>query len=76
MTGERWRRAEAAFRVWSFHIYYDRSYESERDSTFRFVKALLASCRPIRDRQAVMDWYEKRLQRHRKKNADPETLPA
>jgi hypothetical protein len=75
MTGELWRKAEAAFRVWSFHIYYNKSFAEEPDLTFRFVKALLASCRPLRDRQAVLDWYEKRMQRH-KQNADLETLSA
>ena len=48
---------EQEFRVWSFHVYYKRSFKTVRDHEMRFVKALLASCRPIRDPRAVIDWY-------------------
>jgi len=43
--------------VWSFHIFYKRSFKDVRDHEMRFVKALLASSRPIRDKDAVIDWY-------------------
>jgi|GEM_PF-1584138 len=60
VTGELWKKIESKFRLWSFHIYYDRSYATEIDPTLRFVKALIASTQPIRDRNAVMQWYRQR----------------
>jgi hypothetical protein len=59
LTPRQWAKIEAEFRVWSFHIYYRRSFKDEHDLVVRFIKALKASCQPIRDRQAVLDWYEK-----------------
>ena len=59
MTERNWPKIEAEFRAWSFHVYYKRSFRDERDHVVRFIKALKASCQPIRDRQAVIDWYEK-----------------
>lgn len=59
LTPQKWAKIESAFRVWSFHVYYKRSFKDERDHVVRFIKALKASCQPIRDRQAVLDWYEK-----------------
>jgi hypothetical protein len=72
MTNREWRKIEGTFRLWSFRVYYDKSFATEMDSTLRFVKALVASCQPIRDRQAVIDWYSNR--RHRK-HVDAQTLP-
>jgi len=72
MTNQDWREIEGKFRLWSFRVYYDKSFAAETDSTLRFVKALVASCQPIRDRQAVIDWYSKR---RRGKHADAQTLP-
>ena len=40
-------RAEARFRVWAFHVYYNRAYRTEDDPVMRFYKALMASIRPI-----------------------------
>jgi len=71
MTNREWRKIDGKFRLWSFHVYYDKSFADETDSTLRFVKALVASCQPIRDRQAVIDWHSKH--RHRK-HADTATL--
>ncbi len=59
-TAKAWQKIEARFRLWSFHIYYDRSYATEIDPTLRFVKALIASTQPIRDRNAVLQWYRER----------------
>ena len=59
LTERKWAKIEAEFRVWSFHIFYKRSFRNERDHVVQFIKALRASCQPIRDRQAVIDWYEK-----------------
>jgi len=72
MTNREWRKIEGTFRLWSFRVYYDKSFANEMDSTLRFVKALVASSQPIRDRQAVIDWYSKRP---RRKHADAQTLP-
>jgi hypothetical protein len=55
-----WRRIEDEFRLWSFGVYYNRTFDGERDVLRRFVKALLASARPIRDRDAVVRWYGSR----------------
>jgi len=60
LTKERWRRIEDEFRFWSFGVYYGRTFDDERDGLKRFVKALLASARPILDREAVVDWYRGR----------------
>ena len=59
MDEAQWEKIESAFRLWSFRIYYRRSFKEERDLTLRFLKALVASSKPIRDRQAVIDWYER-----------------
>ena len=59
LTERQWAKIEAEFRAWSFHVYYRRSFKDERNHIVRFIKALRASCQPIRDRQAVLDWYEK-----------------
>jgi hypothetical protein len=72
MTKREWRKIEGTFRLWSFHVYYHKSFATETDSMLRFVKALVASTRPILDRQAVIDWHSKR---RRGKHADPSTLP-
>jgi len=68
---EVWQEIEDKFRVWSFGVYYQKTFAEEPDLTLRFVKALVASAQPIRDRQAVIDWYEKR---RRRKHADAEAI--
>jgi len=73
MSDRDWQRIEAKFRVWSFHVYYEKSFASEPDLTLRFVKAIVASAQPIRDRRAVIDWHEKRK---RRKHADAQTVSA
>ena len=57
---DNWFEIEDAFRVWSFNVYYRRTFRDEHHPLKRFVKALLASARPIGDRQAVVDWYKER----------------
>lgn len=71
MTLRQWRTIEGRFRLWSFHVYYQKSFANETDSTLRFVKALLASCRPIRDRKAVIEWHSTR---RRGRHANASTL--
>ena len=41
VTDKAWQKIEARFRLWSFHIYYDRSYATEIDPTLRFVGNLV-----------------------------------
>ena len=60
MSDQDWQTIEAKFRVWSFHVYYEKSFASEPDPTLRFAKAIVASAQPIRDRKAVIDWHKKR----------------
>lgn len=60
-----WDQIEDAFRVWSFYIYYRKAYRNELVPLLRFVKAILASARPIRDRQAVIDWYRSRRRKRK-----------
>lgn len=65
VTEDNWDQIEDKFRTWSFYIYYRKSFRNERDPLLRFVKALVASAQPIRDRQAVIEWYRSRRQRRR-----------
>jgi len=57
---DNWFEIEDAFRVWSFNVYYRRTFRNEHHLLKRFVKALLASARPVKDRQAVVHWYRSR----------------
>ena len=60
VTEDDWEQIEDRFRVWSFYVYYKKCFRTEPDPLVRFVKALLASARPIRDRSAVLGWHRKR----------------
>ena len=51
---------EDDFRLWSFHVYYNKSFADELDLTVRFAKALMASVQPIRDRSLVEEWGRNR----------------
>jgi len=73
MSDRQWQRLEDAFRVWSFHVYYEKSFAGEPDPTLRFVKAIVASAQPIHDRRAVIAWHEKRK---RRKHADAQAVSA
>ena len=65
LSPELWESIEDAFRVHAFNVYYKRSFRDELHPLKRFVKALLASTRPIQDHQAVVDWYHTRHRRRR-----------
>ena len=65
MRNHEWEEVEAAFRVWAFHVYYEKSFAAETDPTVRFVRALMASCEPIADRQAVIEWHRTRVRKKR-----------
>ncbi len=67
VTEDQFTEIESKFRVWSFGIYYHRSFASEPDLTLRFAKALLASLRPIRDRKPLIEWHRQRCRRRVKK---------
>lgn len=52
-----WKQVVADFRLWSFHVYYSKSYATEQDLTLRFAKALCASVAPIADEKRVWQWW-------------------
>ena len=60
LPAEQWRKIEDAFRLHAFNVYYKRTFRDEVHPLKRFVKALLASVRPIQDKQAVVGWYQAR----------------
>ena len=72
MDKKTWERIEADFRAWSFHVFYRRTYRNEQDPVLRFLKALKASCRPLRDPELVWAWYRKRKEKaaHEKATAE------
>ena len=63
VTKDKWEKIEEKFRVWSFGIYYRRTFAGESDPTLRFAKALLASLQPIRDRRPILEWHRTRRRR-------------
>lgn len=67
VTQKQWDKIEADFRAWSFRVYYKRTFKNEHEPIVRFLKALKASTQPIRDRQAVLDWYQQRKRKREKK---------
>ena len=73
LTVEQLTQIEDQFRTWSFGIYYKRAFREEPDLLKRFVKALLASARPIGDRQMMIDWYLER--RTARRARAPKTRP-
>ncbi len=52
-----WHEIEAKLRTWAFHVYFNKSFRSEHDPMARFLKALKASRRPIRNRELALWWY-------------------
>jgi len=48
---------EDKLRLRAFHVFYDRGFADEHDLTVRFAKAIIASAGPVRDREALMEWY-------------------
>jgi hypothetical protein len=60
----------ARFRLWSFHVYYARSFASVQDLTERFVKALVASTAPIKDMAGVLEWH--RSGEYKRYRGDPQ----
>ena len=67
VTENEWAKIEDKFRVWSFGVYYKKTFANELHPLKRFVKAILASAQPIQDRRLVIDWY---LQRQKKRKRD------
>ncbi|MCC7409981.1 MAG: hypothetical protein IT442_18085 [Phycisphaeraceae bacterium] len=74
--GRAWRKIEGRFRLWSFRVYYAKTFANEVDPVLRFAKALIASCQPIHDRQLVIAWNRQRLERYRRKKAREQKLHA
>ena len=60
LTAEQWAEIEARFRAWAFRCYYRRTFKNEHEPILRFLKAMAASNQPIRDREAVLEWYRQR----------------
>jgi hypothetical protein len=58
----------AEFRLWTFHVAYERIYRAERDRTLRFAKALLYSLREPRFPLAVEKWYAERNSKWMRRN--------
>ena len=67
VTQKQWDKIEGAFRAWSFRVYYKKTFAREHEPILRFLKALRASTQPIRDKQAVLDWYQQRKRKREKK---------
>ena len=59
--GDSWEKIENHFRIWSFRVYYNKCYATQRDMTWRFVSALATSCKPIRDRRLVYAWHREQI---------------
>ena len=59
VTAEQWDRMQEKFGYYAFRVYYLKTFAGENDNDVRFVKALLASARPIRDSSLVVQWYER-----------------
>ena len=59
------KRAELLrrFRLWAFYVLYRRTYRHETNSLHRFVRALLDSLQPIRDRRLYRQWCAATLAR-------------
>ena len=56
---EVWHKAETKLRLWAFHVYYRKTFKQEHEPVVRFLKALAASIRPIRNRRLVLWWYRR-----------------
>ena len=54
-----WAKIETAFRIWSFHQYHEKTYRDQMDMALRFALAIVASSQPIKNREKVLEWYEK-----------------
>ena len=54
---EYWHKIEPKFRQWAFGVYFRKTFKEERNAELRFLKALAASTRPIRNRSLVLWWY-------------------
>lgn len=46
---------ETEFRLWSFHLYYDKAFEPTESLVVRFGRALIASAKPV-SKSAIIDW--------------------
>ena len=52
----RWWAIEDGFRISAFHV-FRKAFREEHDPTIRFIRALLASAKPIDDPQQILAWY-------------------
>jgi len=58
------RAVEDSFRVSAFHTFF-RSFRREHDPALRFIRALLASAKPIDDHQQILAWHRQFRRRKR-----------
>lgn len=50
------RVVEDGFRISAFHTFH-KAFRQEHDPTIRFIRALLASARPVNDHQQILTWH-------------------
>ena len=66
----KWEKVQDEFRVWSFHVYYEKVFKTEHDHIMRFIKSIVQSSKPMRDTEKVLTWYRDRT----KKDVDPDVI--
>jgi hypothetical protein len=57
---------EDKLRLRAFHVFYDKAFANEHDLSVRFVKAIIASAGPVRDREALTEWRRNHCRRPRR----------
>jgi len=67
-----WAEVETKLRQWAFQVYFRKSFKREPNPELRFIKALKASMRPIRNWTLALWWYQ---HKGRITDADIEALP-
>ena len=50
---------EDKLRLRAFRVFYAKTFAKEPNAAVRFAKAIIASAGPLRDREALMEWYQK-----------------
>ena len=64
------RAVEDDFRVTAFRTFY-KSFRQEHDPALRFVRALVASAKPVDDHQQILAWHRRFRRRRRSQEAQP-----
>lgn len=66
-------KVEDEFRVWAFHLFYNRTFADDRDHVRRFMRAIVASAQPIKRPELIAEW---RTMRKAGPRVRFETIPA